>query len=568
MTKNTRLALIIVALLLVAALALSACNLTQTPPPGHICRHLCSTCDKCTDTNCNDPECADKCDGHTTTDGSDDSGTTTTPPITDDDDNGDDDDDDGQTTPVAPQITTAFNGVVLHNGASGTVGEMELLSNGYGSLKLSNPASTGYTGEFVNTTITYTVTSAGVFTIWTAPDSNIQTPAVGKIEGRTVSVTVINGINSNATSYEFKSTLNKVTVKNMYGNSETNVCYYPTGHAVDMSATLAGHTFDYALVNNVEKTNSQLATFTVPNEDVTIQYFWTVVAQTGDYTIIYNSGEGTGNDYVDYANSSTYKVLSPYVMSSPSNDVEGEDPEYLMNFTAPTGKYFAGWLIEGTETVVNYNSYITLSADTTTLVAQWASKFTVTLVGLGGGNITGVETNLGTLGWQGSNAEGFTQDYTPSSKFYLPGETAQWNGMVHVSRSGFILLGWQCSEHGVMHEPGFEHMLTQDVTFTAVWQRDDGTSPLDGTYNATVAIDLSDWGFGVIVRAEIANRKLTLYDVSGEDTKVFNLSTGTTTVTGTDGSLWSCTLTLEGDTLTITIKAALKTIVGTFVRAI
>ena len=30
----------------------------------HECKHLCATCDKCTDENCEDEACAEKCEGH------------------------------------------------------------------------------------------------------------------------------------------------------------------------------------------------------------------------------------------------------------------------------------------------------------------------------------------------------------------------------------------------------------------------------------------------------------------------------------------------------------------------
>ena len=550
-------------MLLVASVALAACVPTQTPPPGHVCRHLCGTCDKCTDPSCTDPECADKCKGHGTTGGDD--GDTTGGDSPGGDSTGGDSTG-GDTTPEAPFTTAAFNGTVLHNGASGTVGEMTLLSNGHGMLTLSNPNSTGYTGAFVNTSITYTVTSSGTFTIWTAPESNIQTPAVGKIEGRTLSVTVTNGLNDKATSYEFKSTLVKVTVKNMYGNNESNVFYYPAGYAVDMSATLAGHTLDYAQVNNVSKTASQLAAFTVPNEDTTVQYYWTVTATSGNYTVIYKPGEGTGTDYVDHAKSSAYKVMSIYAMSSP--ETEDEEPQYLMNFTPPAGKYFTGWLIEGTSTVVSYNNYIDLTAETTTLVAQWASKITVTLKGLGGAGISGVSTNLSTLGWKGSNAEGFTQDFTPSSNFALPGETGQWNAVAQVSRSGFILVGWQCSEDNVTHAPGTSHVLSQNVTFTAVWQQDTGTSSFDGSYDATTALDLTSWAQDLYVRAVISGRKLTLYTVSNETYVVENLTISGNTATGSN-AFFNFTLTLEGNNLTISVKrSGLNTVLeGKFSRA-
>lgn len=583
MKKFTRFLFVFVAMLLVASLTLAACNPSHTEPPGHVCRHLCGTCDKCTDKNCSDPECADKCKGH----GS----------LNDDgnnDDGGDDDEHEceskcetcndclnaaceeeacknkcpknhevggGDDKPIAPDITEAFNGAIYHNGASGTVGEMVLFANGSGSLTLANTRSSGYTGEFVNTAITYTLID-GVFTIWTAPDSKIKVPAVGKVEGRTVSVTVTNGLNDNETSYEFKSTLSKITVKNMYGNNETNTFYYPQGYAADMSATLVGYKLDYVLVNGVPKTESWLKTFAVTGEDVTLQYAWTQDVQKGDYTVVYKPGEGTGTDYTDYATTNAYKVLSIYAMTSPED--EQEEPTYVMNFQAPQGKYFAGWLIEGTETVVGNNANITLTSAVTTLVAQWKSNITVTLTGL---HWSGVESNLLTVGWQGTYAEGLTNTFTPSSNFSLPGETAQWNAVAHVSRSGFILLGWYCAEHDEIHAPGASHALSNDITFEAKWQQDTGTSTFDGTYVATTALDLTSWAQGIYVRAVLSGRKLTLYTADGETYVVDNLSISGNTATGTL-TFFTFTLKLEGDTLTISVKrGGLATVhEGTFTR--
>lgn len=58
MKKTKRLAMFIVALVLALSVVLSACG-------QHICGHKCDVCGKCTDPNCNDPVCEDKCGGHT-----------------------------------------------------------------------------------------------------------------------------------------------------------------------------------------------------------------------------------------------------------------------------------------------------------------------------------------------------------------------------------------------------------------------------------------------------------------------------------------------------------------------
>lgn len=43
--------------------AFVACN-NGTPGGGHTCESVCSTCGKCTNLDCEEPECADKCEGH------------------------------------------------------------------------------------------------------------------------------------------------------------------------------------------------------------------------------------------------------------------------------------------------------------------------------------------------------------------------------------------------------------------------------------------------------------------------------------------------------------------------
>ena len=568
MKKSTRILMILVAMLLVASLAFAACKPTV---PAHTCRHLCSTCDKCTDKDCSDSVCAEKCKGHGSTSDDDDKHECESKCKTcygclnadckedacstkckGHDQNVDDGTD---PKPVAPDITAAFNGAIYHNGASGTVGEMVLYSDGTGSITIKNP-NASFTGNFVDTPITYTLAN-GVFTIWTAPDSNIKTPAKGTVQGRTVSVTVTNGMLEDSTSYEFTSKLSKVTVENMLGNNETNTFYYPEGYQADMSATRSGYTLEKVLVNNVERTTSWLRNFTVPAEDVTLKYFWKLVEQTGNYTVIYQSGDnGMNESYTDHATSNLYTLISLYGT---------EDDPSPLNFTVPQGKFFAGWLVNGTTKVSNRAS-ITLTEETTVLVAQWGSNITVTLKGL---HWSGVESNLKTLGWEGNYVEGFTQQFTSSANFFMPAESAQWNSVIQVSRSGYILTGWECSQHeNEVHAPEYKHALAEDVTFTAVWQRDTGTSSFDGTYTATTPLDLSDWGFGPYVSATISGRKLTLYDADGV-AKTVNLGTGTTTVTGTDNSFWTYTLTLEGNTLTIsaTRGSVGSPIVGVFTRA-
>ena len=48
--------------------AIAACDSKTPAPPPHTCEHVCPEpdCGKCLDADCDDPVCADKCQGHTT----------------------------------------------------------------------------------------------------------------------------------------------------------------------------------------------------------------------------------------------------------------------------------------------------------------------------------------------------------------------------------------------------------------------------------------------------------------------------------------------------------------------
>ena len=61
--KNKRLNFVVIlALISVFALALAACSIDPAPE-AHVCKDKCSVCGKCT-SQCTDPVCADKCQGH------------------------------------------------------------------------------------------------------------------------------------------------------------------------------------------------------------------------------------------------------------------------------------------------------------------------------------------------------------------------------------------------------------------------------------------------------------------------------------------------------------------------
>ena len=60
--------LTVLAIVLVLALGLTSCELINgilNPPAEHACESVCETCGKCTDAECAESACADKCEGHT-----------------------------------------------------------------------------------------------------------------------------------------------------------------------------------------------------------------------------------------------------------------------------------------------------------------------------------------------------------------------------------------------------------------------------------------------------------------------------------------------------------------------
>lgn len=64
MRKFKFLSVILTFMVFIAALA--ACNPTtssQEPAPAHTCESVCETCGKCTDADCTETVCADKCVG-------------------------------------------------------------------------------------------------------------------------------------------------------------------------------------------------------------------------------------------------------------------------------------------------------------------------------------------------------------------------------------------------------------------------------------------------------------------------------------------------------------------------
>lgn len=550
--KKTKLLLItLLAVVALVTLALVACNPTDTgdgdDPTEHICRHLCSTCDKCT-SDCDDPACADKCKGHDVT-----------PPVTEhkceskcttcnkctnkacgeqvcrDKCQG------HSTQPTTPGITGYFNGYMTMTGKNSAgndvAGEMYLMDDGTGSIDIYL-ASNGDRGlSLAQGTFSYSVGN-GVITLASISDINLRHVS-GTISDQTVTIVVEYTKTNPATTFTFENTLARLTTVNMKGDGETYVNYYPQGTQVSLAgATVKGYVLKELVVNGDTKPASWLNTFTTLTENTEVQFIWEVV-ELGNYTIIYRANNGTEQSYTDTSTSSTYKLLSIHAAS-------GETSK--LGFTIPAGKVFGGWLVNGQ--VKGLTDTITLTSDTTEVLAQWAGNVTVTLNGL---DVSGVNHNLERFEWNGTTRE---MGPAEASRFYLPYGTLM---STHLSceRSGFVLTGWTCSVHeGVTHAPGSNHPITEDTTFTAQWKLDVGTTTFEGTYTATTALDISAWSGDsdeVFVRAVVAGSKVTLYGADGYSKASNTLTFTGNTATGTLGT-YQLTLTLDGDTLTISVR--------------
>ena len=191
-------------------------------------------------------------------------------------------------------------------------------------------------------------------------------------------------------------------------------------------------------------------------------------------------------------------------------------------------------------------------------------SLTVTLLGL---DVSGITTNF-------ASSEAWT-DYTRTldgpaegSRFYLPyGSLQMGSSLLFVSREGFKLVGWKCSEHeGVVHAPGENHPVTKAVTFTAVWQLKQASSDFDGIYVADEPFVVI-WAGVTFIRLEIVGTTLVFYDEGGGEFQQIELDINGNVAVGTNGSFITFTLTLDGDTLTVSAKRNIgAAIVGVFTK--
>lgn len=171
-------------------------------------------------------------------------------------------------------IVSPINGVVEHTSETDSgakiSGALYLFEDGTGYLSITNMNTSI---DFVSCEIEYTLED-GVITITSAPDSHIKVPATGKVEGRTISITVTNVLNEKETDYDFESTLVKVTTVNASGDNKSATAYYPKDYELDFSdVELKGYNLEKVVVNGEDKKVSYLESITA-DEDVTIEFIW------------------------------------------------------------------------------------------------------------------------------------------------------------------------------------------------------------------------------------------------------------------------------------------------------
>lgn len=429
-----------------------------------------------------------------------------------------------------PVITDEVNAIILHESKTQSdakiVGQLVLSADGTGYINIVNQNSGFAIIEYQD--ITYSVNAQGVLTILTAPDSKITVPVTGSVQGNTVSITIENAsANGAKVQYKFESAVYKLTVDYGYEISSgvtSSVTYVPEGLPNDFTQVVApnGKRLSAIKVDGVAIDDiNDAKELAMPAKDVVISYVWEDIP-TVSYKVTYSSGEGVGDDYEVTVDSASYKLVYNTI-----TDFKRE------------GYAFAGWEIDGQS--YNTGATITLTGDVT-VTAKWRQTFTVTLAGL---DVSGVTKSANF-----NDAYPESARYSEVSKFTLPSAQA---GMfvAYVTRSGFTLTGWTSSADGQTYNPGAQVAITQNTTFTAVWESND-----QPTFEAFAGVWVSETGIVVpgnvfdIKRITIANNTATFDDDGyGREATLTLVNDHTATAKLT---IYDVTLAIDEGTLTVT----------------
>lgn len=267
----------------------------------------------------------------------------------------------------------------------------------------------------------------------------ISTPVSGTVDGRSVSITLTVGV----ARYEFQNELFKMKVTNNIPNSNDIVAYYPEGLPINLTYPLDSN-YEKIKVDGEEKNNAYCEAFTMPAKDVVVDYVYHV------YTIVYKANDGENEDYIDY-------------VTTPNNYTLMRD--YQIGFSRD-GYTLAGWTVNDSD--YSQGARITLSADTTEVVARWDQLYTVSYAGV---DDPSVQTNF--------DPETSTTQFVSSATAYcLPyGKRQFLLTVIFFTREGYTLKGWTSSadigtaDEGKIYNAGTYYTLTQDTMFTAVWEQ-------------------------------------------------------------------------------------------------
>ncbi len=288
----------------------------------------------------------------------------------------------------------------------------------------------------------YTV-SDGVLTVKNvSADSYYVTPVVsaatGTVDKNSVSITLANG----SDKYVFQSVLYKIETANNIPNSTGMSTYYPENMILDLT-DVEDTNYISVKINGEVKDNEYLQSFTMPAENVVVEYTYNI------YRIVYKSGDGDGDDYIDISTSTSYRLLN----------------NTKTNFTRD-GYAFAGWTVGGQDK--NTGSTVTLSGDNTEVTARWNKRHTISYSNV---DMSGVETNF---------TSSTQTQYTSTAIYNLPYGKRQsgiLSTAIYFSRAGYTLKGWTSSadngtdKDGTVYDPGSRYKLQQDTVFTAVWEK-------------------------------------------------------------------------------------------------
>ncbi|MDR0635595.1 MAG: InlB B-repeat-containing protein [Treponema sp.] len=180
-----------------------------------------------------------------------------------------------------------------------------------------------------------------------------------------------------------------------------------------------------------------------PEDSVTITADTVFTAQwytPGTYIASFHVGEGSGSAPESQTVAYTYSGYYDRYVASVTLPGKGD-------MTAPSGKAFAGWKIDGGSTIYKAGEIVKITANTV-FIAQWYTPtyYTVSFgVGKGGGS-------------------------APESKTVIDGSSVTLPGKGDMTApSGEAFAGWKSSSDSTIYEAGASVTIAGNTVFTAQW---------------------------------------------------------------------------------------------------